>query len=397
MIGNLGGIAQSAFNSLENLGDMGTGDNPGTRASEAASQIVDGLWEQIGNSNLYSGVLVVAKVFLGIGLLFILYRVYYQITENKIGDYRAIIAAFIWPIVAILLLVEPPTLTGQVVTKNTNVWNISLGFKNMIDTLDKVVVAGLQKDGKDPKIFLKNALDLESLMGEVNKQCNGIEDEDKYLACLKGAASIKPSDYGIDEVFAGATAGVSMNEEFNQLLQEAIEARKNAENGDNFAEASNLIQGLRNYPARVLTSWIDPVVNKLLTAFYTMFNLLIEISMLLVAAVAPIAIGMSLLPLQTRSLMVWLSGIATIGMTKISFHLITTMAAYFAFDNNYGGINTAIMILLGIGAPLIAGSVGTFSASGIQQGVSGFTNMMMLASLGSGGRMFGLGMLLGRK
>jgi len=84
-------------------------------------------------------------------------------------------------------------------------------------------------------------------------------------------------------------------------------------------------------------------------------------------------------------------------MTKISFHLITTMAAYFAFDNNYGGINTAVMILLGIGAPLIAGSVGTFSASGIQQGVSGFTNMMMLASLGSGGRMFGLGMLLGRK
>jgi len=246
---NFGRIVQSAFNRIGELGDMGTGDNPGTRASEAASQIVDGLWEQIGNSNLYSGVLVVAKVFLGIGLLFILYRVYYQITENKIGDYRAIIAAFIWPIVAILLLVEPPTLTGQVVTKNTNVWNISLGFKNMIDTLDKVVVVGLQKDGKDPKIFLKNALDLESLKGEINKQCNGIEDEDKYLACLKGASSINVSEYGIDEVFARGTASFSVDQEFNQLLQQAIDAKQSVENGDNSADVSNLIQGLRNHPA----------------------------------------------------------------------------------------------------------------------------------------------------
>jgi len=347
-----------------NLSPRQGGVTPGEIANEVVQEILARLWDQIGASGLYTGVLLVAKIFLGIGLIIVAYRTYYQITENRIGDYRSIVAAFVWPVVAIILLLEPPNLTGQVVTANTNIWNISRVLTGVFEFMNDQITVGLIGNGEDPRKVAENFNNFENEVINATRGCADLGDKELEIECQRQVA---------EQIQARASQGeIPQNHTIVNWAGNFLTNLK-----DQIVDGFQKFIGFIREPLTELRKqYVDPVLNGVLIALYVAFGLILELSMLLIATIAPIAVGASLIPLQQRTLLSWLSGIVALGMTKIAFNLITLMASYFAFDTNQSGINTAIFLILGVLAPFIAGSVGAFSAAGVQSGIGSLAAMM---------------------
>jgi hypothetical protein len=393
-------------NGVVDPGDSGDSDSMWVASQESAriiKEVIKGLWDQVGASDIYTGILAVAKVMLGIGLLFILYRLYYQLTEStKTIDLRAVVAAFIWPIIAIALLVETPNLVGGgIQTNRTNLWAISIALKNVINKFDEAVVSGIT-GGKNPLAILNQVQGAYQEAVEAMNNCQQQSDTKARLTCgLVVAESIIEDPNSTRKL-------IEMAESYKQSASEALAKLESGADGEGTGTPSdpenenlelNELVGANNHPlVKLANQFVQPIIQGLLIAIYVMFELVLEISLLLVAIVAPLAVGMSLLPLQTRTLTTWLAGVVALGMTKISFHILTNLASYFAVDANYGGINMAVFMLIGVAAPFIAGSVGSFSATGIQSGVSYMANMVMFAPVSPLLRSFNLlNMLKGGK
>ena len=401
-------ILNNENNGVVDPGDSGDSDSTWVASQESAriiKEVIEGLWKQVGASPIYTGILAVAKVMLGIGLLFILYRLYYQLTEStKTIDLRAIVAAFIWPIIAIALLVETPNLVGgNIQTNQTNLWAISIALKNVINKFDEAVVSGIT-GGKNPLAVLNQVQGAYQEAVEAMNNCQQQSDTKARLTCGRLVAESIINDPNSTPKL------IEMAKSYEQSASDALAQLESGAGGQETGTPSgsesdsgkldlNALEGANNHPlVKLANQFVQPIIQGLLIAIYVMFELVLEISLLLVAIVAPLAVGMSLLPLQTRTLTTWLAGVVALGMTKISFHILTNLASYFGVDANYGGINMAVFMLIGVAAPFIAGSVGSFSATGIQSGVSYMANMVMFAPVSPLLRSFNLlNMLKGGK
>ena len=366
---------------------------PAQEASNLVKSVLDGLWEQIGDSELYYGVLNISKLFIAIGLFFIIYKVYSQMAENKISDYKAIVAAFIWPLIAVILLVEPPNLRGETITRYTNIWNISVGLRNLVNKLDSEIVTGLiGKDKADPRLVFQDLTNQYNNTITNMAGCN-MGDPQLSLLCTSEMAN-NISNQGNEQGGLGGTLK-KLADDFlsnvgnlpNQTIGAVVDLSKDP----------NLIFKYSTHPFAMLQRLaLEPILNGILIALSVCFGLVLELSLLLVAVIAPLAVAMSFIPLQTNTIFSWLTGVVTIAMTKISFTLLTTMASYFAFDVNYGGINTSIYLLIGIAAPFIAGSVGSFSASAVYSGIGTAITYAMILTGKIPTSMFGLSKLVGK-
>jgi len=362
----------SIFDELSRFGQSVNVDdkNPSQVVSQLVDNIIRGLWQQIGNSNLYAGMLAVGKVILGIGLFIILYKTYYELTENSQVDIRRVVLAFIWPIIAITLLLEVPQLGQSAIrTGDTNLWNISVAIKAAIDNLDKAAISGIVGD-KNPIVELtkiQNAY--QSVVTAIN-ECKQNPDIKAREQCIESVAQALQNDPRVPN-------------DIKQLAQELLQNRPptDSENSRQDPNDPNSITEFNSNPFTRLGSQSSQVlIQGLFIAIYFMFEIVLELSILLMAVVAPIAVGMSLIPLRVGTVGTWLSGIVALGLTKISFHLLATMSSYFANQVNYGGMNTVVFMLLGVASPFIAGSVGTFSAAGIQSGIAYMTGLFISLS-----------------
>lgn len=377
------GLGLSTFNQITQQATNIEPDpnlSPAEQGTQIALEIVNGLWEQVGNSRIYEGMLVVGKILLGIGLLFVLYRTYVEITEERLGDLRKIIGAFIWPIIVIVLLVQPPNLNGQVITSQTNIWNICLTLRNTVNFLSQVAVNGLSgQNGKNPVNVFVNNITQNSLISESVNECDSLPEASR-IACLERISrGIADGSIPANSVFRNYAGN------FLEAIESSGVSIATSPLPDNLGafDPEKLVDILSNPFTKIGKAIIDNVILKILLAIYLMFSLVIELGMLLVSIVAPLAVGMSVIPLQSRSIVTFLSGFTAIGMTKIAFVTIAMLGTNFSFETNYGGFNMAVAMLLAVGAPFIAGSVGTFSASGIQQGV-GYIGSIAIAAGGAG-------------
>ncbi|MCS6781922.1 MAG: hypothetical protein NZ482_01895 [Gloeomargarita sp. SKYG98] len=362
--------------------------NPAEQAGEQAFELVNRLWEQVGHSQIYEGILLVAKILLGIGLIFVAYRVYTELADNKYSDFRKVIAAFIWPIIAILLLVEPPNLNNQVITRNTNIWQIALTLRNTANLLTKVAVEGLYGNVENPvSVYFKNTSALDELAFDV-RACQN-QPANQAVPCLEAAAKVlkdskNPFVSGLSNDFLNSLQQIGLTTpEIEQATQEW-----------QFLENNKILQILGHPFATFGRSVVEPILRKILFGLYLMFALLIEITLLLVAIVAPLAVGLSLLPLSPRSIVLWLAGFLGVMMTKISFHVLASLGVAFGTSSEYGGFNVAVAMLIALGAPFMAGAVGSFSAQGIIQGAVFIGGFAIGGALGAAGGIVRLGSVL---
>jgi hypothetical protein len=62
-------------------------------------------------------------------------------------------------------------------------------------------------------------------------------------------------------------------------------------------------------------------------AFGIAFQWVVEVSLLLTALLAPLAVGGSLLPIGQKAIFAWLTGFFSVGIVKLSFNIIVGLIA----------------------------------------------------------------------
>jgi hypothetical protein len=129
--------------------------------------------------------------------------------------------------------------------------------------------------------------------------------------------------------------------------------------------AENLFQNIASSPTEVALSptlfAIRPLTNAgqsmvvqgWLAAFQGAFQYFIEISLLLTAMVAPISLGVTLLPVGAKAIFLWLTGMLSLGLCKLSLNIITAIAATALYQSGPFDNNTN-MLVLGLLAPVLA-------------------------------------------
>ena len=129
-----------------------------------------------------------------------------------------------------------------------------------------------------------------------------------------------------------------------------------------------------------LRSAIQWLVRNFLYAVHTAFQWAMEVVLLIIALFGPLAVGLSLLPGNSKPLFTWVGGFASIFLMKLTLNLISGIAAY-AVSQQGGGIANSLVlpIFLGLLSPILSVMVGL-------QGGSTFFNALSTASVYMGYR-----------
>lgn len=129
----------------------------------------------------------------------------------------------------------------------------------------------------------------------------------------------------------------------------------------------------------LLQSALQWLVRNLFWAIHTAFQYALEIVLLIVALLGPLAMGLSLMPGQNKALFTWLAGLANLFLMKLTLNLVSGLAAYAV--SLQSGIHTSMIlpVLLGFIAPTLSIMVGL-------QGGAALFNALSAASVYAGYR-----------
>lgn|GEM_PF-6348667 len=324
-------------------------------SSQKARDALSGIWNYIGNSNLYKQLINLGRILIMCALIFYAYQLYRKVLDDL--DYRPLIPAMILPLVLIILLGNPN------VPEESPVWRMSVQFRNIIYYIDKVIMESLVRDANliDEMKRTQVTNYIRRLATDAIMQCFEIADPEQREICLRESA--QPT--------------------FNELRR--IHEQRTGENPSAstewFAQVGSQLNGTSNDGKNnsnpfvwAINSMADAFVDALglvITVCSIVTNYIIESAFILITIIAPIAIGASLFPIPSKPVYAWLMGYLGIGIWKIANNIFAGLGSYVLNrTNDFAGFNYIIFaVLIGVFAPVIGGMVGSFSALTVGQGL----------------------------
>ncbi len=130
---------------------------------------------------------------------------------------------------------------------------------------------------------------------------------------------------------------------------------------DTFREAGSAIMSGEGFSGLGLFSPIwQPIVFAIMFAFMEAYQNLLEAVMVLMGLIAPLAVGGSIIGFGTPALVGWLSGLMAMGLAKILFNLLIGLSAAVI---NLSGVKDPnwFPFFVGLGAPIISFTLGSGS------------------------------------
>jgi hypothetical protein len=277
----------------------------GVAASQAISQSIDTLWNDVLGGGLYSAIANLG-VFFAIGTLLIFIV---QWTKEMIdGESSKGFTEIIWTIIVIVLLAN----NGQPLATATK------GLRTIINQTNQTLLAStsasIQLQEAYQQVMLKTGKG-DAIQSLVN-QCNAIADPTQQTQCLENAAAqAKEIEADLDQ--------------------------------DNRPEWVKSISDFFN------TNIFQLAMRGWLFALAIAFQWIIEVCMLLTALLGPLAVGGSLLPVGSKAIFAWLTGFFSVGMIKLCFNIISGLVATMVLnaENNDPMI---FAFAIGILAPILS-------------------------------------------
>ncbi|MBE9007618.1 hypothetical protein IQ259_21770 [Fortiea sp. LEGE XX443] len=317
----------------------------GATTARSISESWDNQWVELlqnnTSNNLY-GALTNLGVFFAVGTL--LFFMVQWLKDVIYSEYSRPISGLIWPFVVVVLLSNPGD--GSVLS------NLTLGVRNFINVVNQQVVA--TADNEQTYQQALNMSVAEEVAGSLLRPCQALTG-DQQTQCLSKA-----------------------NEQISQLWQEYRNLYGNKTWIDRLENQVNQIRfgtGIVTDAAfnALLGNTGQTTIKNFLISLQYAFQNLLEATMLLIAALGPIAVGASLLPGAGKPIFAWMTGFLAAGIAKISFNIVAALTAAVIVNGPGQDINaspdlTWFIIFLGILAPLLslflaaAGGFAVFSA-----------------------------------
>ncbi|MEH1934626.1 MAG: hypothetical protein V7L14_13085 [Nostoc sp.] len=294
------------------------------------------------SNNLY-GALTNLGIFFAVGtLLFFMI----QFLKDLISyEYTRPISALIWPFIVVVLLSNSGN--GSMLS------NLTLGVRNnVLNAVNQQVVVSADTD----KIY-QQALNMsiaEEVAGSFLRPCQSLTGEQQSQCFIKAAEKVNVLWQKYRDTYG--------NKRWIIRLQTKV---------DNIRYGTGIVS--ETSFNSLLGSTVQTTIKNFLISLQYAFQNLIEATMLLIAALGPIALGASLLPVAGKPIFAWLTGFLSIGIAKISFNIIAILTASVIVNGPGQDVNVDpdlmwFIIFLGILAPILsllvaaAGGFALFSA-----------------------------------
>ncbi|MBF2005378.1 MAG: hypothetical protein IGS49_07900 [Chlorogloeopsis fritschii C42_A2020_084] len=305
-------------------------DNGVTTAQSIAEswdkQWID-LLQNNSSENLYAA-LTNLGIFFAVGtLLFFMVQWLRDVIHE---DYSRPLSALIWPFIVVLLLTN--TGNGSVLA------NLTLGVRNFLNTVNQQVV-----NTADANQNYQQALNMgvaEEVAGSALRPCQSLTGEQQNQCFARAREKIEILWQEYRNLYGDKTW---INRLENKVNQIAFGTGSVSENTFNSLLGSTVQTSIKNF----------------LVSLQYAFQNLIEATMLLIAALGPLAVGGSLLPIAGKPIFAWLTGFLSLAIAKISFNIIAVLTAT-VIVNGPGENASAdpdlmwFMIFMGILAPILS-------------------------------------------
>lgn len=286
----LNSLAQIEFNELLESGAI----TAKTIAENWDNQWVD-LLQNNTNNNIY-GSLTKLGTFFAVGTF--LFFMIQWLRDVIYYEYTRPISSLVWPLIVVLLL----TNTGQ----GSLLSNLTLGLRNFLNTINQQVITTA-----DSNQVYQQALNMsiaEDLAGSLLRSCQSLTGEEQSQCLVKATEKI--------DIFLQEYNNLYGNQPWINRLEDKVNQIR-YDNGMISQTAFNALLG----------STAQTIIKSVLISLQIAFQNLIEATMLLIAALGPIAIGSSLLPVAGKPIFAWLTGFIALAIAKISFNILAIITS----------------------------------------------------------------------
>ncbi|MBW4643153.1 MAG: hypothetical protein KME23_09185 [Goleter apudmare HA4340-LM2] len=344
---------------LQISADTGINDilGEGTTTAKSITESWENQWldllQRNPSENIY-GTLSNLGIFFAVGTL--LFFVLQWLRDVLESEYSRPVSSMIWPFIVVILLNNSGD--GSILS------SLTLGVRNLINSVNQQVVTTADAD----QVY-QQALNIsvaEEVAGSLLRPCQSLKGEQQSQCLTKANEKINILWQEYKNLYGNKTWIERLENKVNQITFGTGSVSENAFNA-------------------LLGSTVQTSIKNFLVSLQYAFQNLIEATMLLIAALGPLAVGGSLLPVAGKPIFAWLTGFISVGIAKIAFNIIAIFTAAVIVNGPAENINADpdlmwFMIFLGILAPILslvvagAGGFAVFNvigntASGLRQRV----------------------------
>ncbi len=315
------------------LAETGISDifNQGATTAQSIAQSWDNQWLNLLQNNTSDNIyrsLTNLGIFFAVGTF--LFFMMQWLKDLIYSEYSRPISALIWPFLVIILLNN--TGNGSILS------TLTLSVRNFLNTVNQQVVTNANVNQTYQQVL--NMSVAEEFAGSLLRPCESLTGE-KQAQCFSQAnskAKILWQEYR--NLYGDKVWITRLETKVNQITY----------NTGNISDLSfNALIG----------STTGTSIKSFLISLQYAFQNSIEATMLLIAALGPIAVGGSLLPVAGKPIFAWMIGFFSLGIAKISFNIMAILTAAVIMNGPGEDLNSEpdlmwFMIFLGILAPLIS-------------------------------------------
>jgi hypothetical protein len=324
--------------------------NSGTTTSRSISEGWDNQWINLLQNNTTNSLyrsLTNLGIFFAVGtLIFFIFQWIRDVIEN---EYSRPLSALIWPFVVVILLTN--------MGKESTLANLTLGVRNFLNTINQQVIITTDSNQNYQQVLSMSVA--EEVAGALLRPCQSLTGDQQTKCLVKSSEKIN-----------------ILWQEYRNLYGDKVWISR-LENRVNQAtyRTGNISEISFN---TLLGSTVQTSIKSFFISLQYAFQNLLEATMLLIAALGPIAVGASLLPGTGKPIFAWLTGFLAIGIAKISFNIMAISTATVIMNGPGQNANADpdllwFMIFLGILAPITALGLATLGGFAVFNAMSNTT------------------------
>jgi hypothetical protein len=256
-------------------------------------------WDLALDGQVYATLANVGRGFALISLFISLIQFFREASERSAEGKIRSIGEFIWPIIVIALLTNNASLL------RSSTKNIRDGFNTVNDLVVKNALPGRSLVAEFQKATDEGVA--KEQIGAVVSRCVSATN-DLQTKCLKDAAAV------IDKIVA-QYPDIDSLKEYAEKAKDAVQKSTSAD-----------VTTLNAY----LTDKDEAKARRDQLTQQIGFQNLLELALLSTALLAPLAVGLSILPIRSKPLYGWFSAFFSLGLTKIVFTFSIGIISSFA-------------------------------------------------------------------
>lgn len=306
----------------------------------------DELWNETINGGLYRSLCIVGFAFaLAMLALFMV-----QFARNWMNDdYQPALASYLWPIIVIGLLFG----NGYLLANGT------LALRNYMNHIDQIMLGNAAR-GADLDVAFSRAMgdiQLRRMVGNAIQRCNERGGTPQQVNdCLVQAREeleayapqLFPQEQNANENdwFFRSLSAIGAAIALTNPLAGAVDG----------ATGGNLANTVGNFAMETVGSAMTGLSATWLLAINNAYQWGVEICWIIVALLAPMAVGASLTPYGQKPIVAWLAGFFAVGMAKFCFHIMLGLCAQL-ISTAQANQPMIFLLFISIVSPLLASAM----------------------------------------